>query len=123
MAENPIHQNYENCSQEDKIQVMGPDSEHVCLISKDDRFAVKRSHAMTSMQLAGMMTRPGAAEEGEVNKINLTNISTPILKIVREYLDFKVKHTCPDWQDPISDSEIKKEDMIDVLFPVNFLDI
>ena len=102
---------------------MGPDSEHVCLISKDDRFAVKRSHAMKSKQLAGMMTRQGEAEEGEVKKFNITNIFTPILKIVCEYLDFKVKHTCPDWQEPISDSEIRKEDEIDVLLPLNFLDI
>ena len=93
MAENPIYQNYENCPQEDKIQVMGPDSVHICLIAKDDRFAVERSHAMESTQLTGMMTRPRAAEEGEVDMINLTNISTPILKTVFEYLDFKVKHT------------------------------
>ena len=78
---------------------------------------------MKSTQLAGMMTGPGAAEEGEVNEINLTDISTRILKIVCEYLDYKVKHTWPEWEDPILDFEIKKEDAIDLLLAVNFLDI
>ena len=93
MADELVYQEYEACPKKDEIKVVGPDSKHVCLISKDgDRFAVKRSHAMKSTQLAGMMTGPGAAEEGEVNEINLTDISTHILKIVCEYLDYKVKH-------------------------------
>ena len=140
MADELVYQEYESCPKKDEIQVMGPDSEHVCLISKDgDRFAVKRSHATqlathiytrlhtstllrTYTQLAGMMTRPGAAE-GEVNEINLTDISTHTLKIVCQYLDYKeVKHTWPE-SSAIPDFEIKKEDAIDVLLVANFLDI
>ena len=78
---------------------------------------------MKSTQLAGMMTLPGAAEEGEVNEINLTDISTHTLKIVCEYSDYKVKHTWPEWEAAIPDFEIKKEDGIDVLLAANFLDI
>ena len=37
------------------------------------------------------MTGPGAAEEGEVNLINPTDISTPFPKVVCEYLDYKAK--------------------------------
>ena len=82
-----VYKTYQNCPKEDEIEVMGPDSKHVCLISKDgDRFAVLREHAMKSPQLAGMMTGPGSAEEGEVNEINLTDISTHYLKIVCEHL-------------------------------------
>ena len=81
MADELVYQEYEACPKKDEIQVMGPDSE---------------SHAMKSTQLAGMMTRPGAAEEGEVNEINLIDISTCILKIACEYLDYKVKHTWPE---------------------------
>ena len=89
-VEEPVYKKYANCPDKDKIQVMGPDSEHVCLISKDgDRFAVVRSDAMKSSQLAGMMTGPGSAEEGEVNEINLTNISTYTLRMVCEYLWYK----------------------------------
>ena len=86
-VEEPVYKGYKNCPDKDKIQVMGPDSEHVCLISKaGDRFAVVRSDAMKSSQLAGMMTGPGSAEEGEVNEINLTDISTFTLQIVCAYL-------------------------------------
>ena len=73
----------------------------------------------------GQMTGPGAAEEREVNEINRTDISTHILKIVCEYLDYKVKHTWPEWEAPIPDFEIKKlqkEDAINVLLAANFLD-
>ena len=119
-----MYKTYENCPKEDEIEVMGPDSKHVCLISKDgDRFAVVREHAMKSSQLAGMMTGPGSAEEGEVNEINLTDISTHTLKIVCEYLWYKLKYTWPQWEDAIPDFEIKKEDAIDVLLAANFLDI
>ena len=44
---------------------------------------VKRTHTMKSSQLPGMMTGPGAADEGEVNEINPTDI------VVREYLEYK----------------------------------
>ena len=123
-VEEPVYQNYDHCPDMDKIQVMGPDSEHVCLISKDgDRFAVVRSDAMKSSQLSGMMTGPGSAEEGEVNEINLTDISTHTLKIVCEYLWYKSFYTWPKWEEPIPDFAIDKDDAIDVLLAANFLDI
>ena len=126
MDDKPRYTSYENCPQEGDIKVLGPDSEHVCIVSKEgDRFAVKQSHAMKSSHLARILTGPGAGEEGKAIEINLTNsfYSTHTLLIVCEYLDYKVKHTLPQWEMPIPDFPIDKEDAIEVLLAANFLDI
>ena len=126
MADKPTYEPYKSCPHEEDINVLGPDSEHVCIVSKDgDRFAVRRSYAMKSSYLARIMTGPGAGEEREVIEINLTNyfFSTRILKIVFEYLTYKVKYTWLGWEMFIPDFEISKDDAIEVLLAADFLDI
>ena len=112
-------QNYEGCPSQNDIEVEGPESKHICLISEtNDVFVVKRKHALYATTLRAMLTGPFEVAEGEVNEIQL-KYSSPVLKMVCEYMVYKDKHTNSTL--PLPSFEFSSENVIDGLLAADFL--
>ncbi|CAB3366809.1 Hypothetical predicted protein [Cloeon dipterum] len=70
---------------------VGPDAEYIKLISSDKKeFLVKRSHAEAhSGTIKNMLSGPTLCAEGETNQIEFNQISSEVLEVICNFLEYK----------------------------------
>ncbi|CAB3366814.1 Hypothetical predicted protein [Cloeon dipterum] len=103
---------------------MGPNAEYIKLIAADEKeFFVKKADAVeVSKTIRRILDGPSQCKEGEINQIELSNITSPTLKIVCDFLAYRAQVNKLEEGEDARDFPIRPEDAVDVLKAANFLD-
>mmetsp|Transcript_17009 Transcript_17009/g.28079 ORF Transcript_17009/g.28079 Transcript_17009/m.28079 type:complete len:118 (+) Transcript_17009:131-484(+) len=95
--------------------------ETVTLVSAEGHeFIVEKRAAMVSNTIKNMLNTPGEFVEKSGGKIDLKDISTPILEKVIQYFYYKMKYTKS--QVPIPEFKVEPDIALELMMAANFLD-
>uniref|UniRef100_T1JF93 Elongin-C n=1 Tax=Strigamia maritima TaxID=126957 RepID=T1JF93_STRMM len=101
-------------------ECIGSDSRCIKLMSKNDqKFIIRREHAIQSETIKAMLSGPGMFAETQVNEVKFREIDSQILEEVCKYLAYKKKYHESD--KPIPDFPIHLGIVLDLLMAANFL--
>ncbi|XP_065349176.1 elongin-C-like [Cloeon dipterum] len=103
---------------------VGPDAEYVKLISSDQKeFLVKRTHAETySKTIKQILSGPTNCSEGETNQIEFSQISSKVLEIICNYIEYKAQcEIIMEKGEEIPEFDIPLEEATDVMMAASFL--
>ena len=117
---------YKGCPNDEDVKALGPNSEHVYIISMGrDRFAVRREYALYSPIFAQMPAGPKYVQKGKPNYVRLSNVPSSVLAVIYEYLIYKATYRNTQPPDRIPPVHIQGDlnFVIDVLALAYLLDL
>ncbi|CAB3366811.1 Hypothetical predicted protein [Cloeon dipterum] len=110
-------------SQPTEQDCIGPNAEFIKLIAADEKeFFVKKADAV---EVSGTIRRMMQIDckEGEINQIELKNISSRALKKVCDFIEYRMRvKKLEETEDYIDEFTVSIDDAAEVLIAANFLD-